>query len=526
MNTRTKLGAAVALALGGANVHALPLSSYDGTVVNVYVGGATATDNVLENVALAATGGWCLSGSIDIYRAENERVIFCTVDATVVTTITAGTKIAFHKESRGGSSNGVIPLIDVASGAAHSLQWLDLNQLKAEVVSSCGAGTAAGGGTLKAYTNHSSDLPTTGAIEGCLQLLTPADTAGSALRDINWGIADHEPALSYPAPTESGIGKLASRPGVDIIFGVPVSLKLYRALQAAQGKPTDDLPTSIPSLTPAQIRGLYVGFISDWSTITNNAGTPITTATPPASNSVYVCRRVASSGTQSSYESFWLGERCPGFAGASFVTPNDGSGIEDVNYVPVTNPPAGTVNAAPSSGNVRECFLAMDNQNRWAIGTLSTEVTSGNLSGSAFRMVAVNGFAPTLQNVANGSYEFFMTNSLNKVRDPVPPEAPLPGHLDSSDPRRILIEYIENNIGSPSLLALINAPFGPRPWGNGGALAIGGSAAANPAPATAAEMSSNPVNTNTRSPLGATNNCSPPVHFGGSSGPVSTVTLP
>jgi hypothetical protein len=237
---------------------------------------------------------------------------------------------------------------------------------------------------------------------------------------------------------------------------------------------------------------------------------------------------VATSGTQASYESYFLGQRCDGFAGATFVGPTDGSGIEDTVWDNIETPPDGFVNAGPSSGDVRSCMASLNTQDRWAIGVLSTEVTGSNLTQGAFRMVAVDGAAPTLQNVANSNYQFFMTNTLNRVRDPVFPEAALPGRLDPTDLRRVLVEYVESNIGSPTLLGLLNDSFEGRPWGNGGALAIPDFVVATPgaSPATAASMETNPVNTQTRSALGPVNNCSPPITFSGTPGPVLQGTLP
>jgi hypothetical protein len=521
MKHMNKIAAAVALGLAGG-AHALPLSDYDSTVVNVYFGGATATDNVLENVGLAITGGYCVPGTIDIYRtttANNQRVIFCRVDGTRVPGFPAapGARVAFHKESRGGSSNGVIPLIDVAFSRAHALQWLDLDQLRlAGGGNGCVTTAVAATAALNAYTNHAN----------CNNLLTPVDTAASAQYDINGGISDVEPALSFPAPTPAEIARLSSRAGLGIIFGVPATTNLYTALQVAQGKtPGSISPADIPSLTSAQVRGLYTGFIADWNQITTPSGAPLPSApgvTPPNSTEVNVCRRVASSGTQASFETYWLYQRCQGGV-ATFVEPNDGSSPLDTVWIPVATPPVGTVNAGPSSGNVRLCLATYGNalNNRWAVGVLSTEVSSGNLTEGNFRMIAVDGAAPTLQNTANGLYDFFTENTLNRVATGFPGALP-------NDLRRTLLVYVENNIGLPPLISQLNNNFQNRPWGDGGSLGIpnGATINPNPSPATNTEMDTNPVNTQTRSPLGPTNNCAPPVAFGDTPTPVGVQTLP
>jgi hypothetical protein len=524
MRTFSKVGAAVALALAGGAVQALPLSQYDSTVVNVYVGGATATDNTLENTALAITGGYCVAGTIDIYRTatnNNERVVFCTVNSTRVTGFPAGgSKVAFFKESRGGSSNGVTPLIAVASGQAHSLQWLDLDQLRnAAPGNGCTSASVAATATLNGYTNWTN----------CNNLLTPADTAGSAgaagRYDITAGISDVEPRLAFPAPSAANIAKLDVKPGLGVVFGVPVTKNLYRALQVAQGKTADDSPANIPTLTRSQIRGLYTGNVIDWASITSPTGTALPSVagvTPPAQTDVFVCRRVGESGTQASFETYWLHQRCEGGT-PLFLTPDDGSTINDTVWVPA-NPANGFVNAGPSSGNVRSCLQIMNNANVWAVGVLSTEVSATNLSdaGDGFRFAAVDGAAPTLQNTANGAYDFFTEDTLQIVK------AGNTGALPAGDLRLTLVNYIRNNIGLPALLAQVNSSFQNRPWGDGGNLSVPNGTTIVPAasPATVTGLRTSPVNTQSRSTLGTTNNCAPPIQQYGQPTPRITEVLP
>jgi ABC-type phosphate transport system substrate-binding protein len=508
MSILKKAGALAALSTAMGAAHALPLADYDAAVVNIFYGGATATDNVLENIWIANVGGLCVAGTIDSYRsvaADNERVIFCRVDSSTVPGFPAapGLKVAFHKESRGGSSNGVNPLIDVASSQGHALRWLDMTALRNSGGAGCGNVAVGATATLQAYTNH----------PNCQTFLTPVDTAASATFDVHGGISDTEPALSSPPPSAAEIALLSTKPGLGIQFGVPVTEVLYRALQVGQGitlKPEcdtvaeQDSQACVPSLTRSQIRGLYSGRIVNWTRLRDRLGNALPSApgvTPPANNTVHHCRRVASSGTQASVETYWLAQRCES-GSPTFVLPNDGSSVNDTVWVPA-NVANGTRNAGPSSGNVRTCLNTYNTANRWGIGVLSTEVTAAQMVG--FRMVAVDGAAPSLENVANGDYEFFTENTLNRIADGGT------GALAATDPRRIAIEYIENNLGQPAILAEVNAPFAGRPWGDGGVLAIAGAFVPNAPLATKANMASNPVNTLSRSTGGTTNNCNPPI---------------
>ncbi len=508
MKSFVKLAGATALALGSAVVLALPPSAWQpgrAPVLNVYYGGATATDNALENLFLVPGAGICAAGTIDIYRVtvtnRNNRVIFCNARAGIAG-IPANTPIAFHKESIGGSSNGTVPLARL-----ESLQFFNMG-----VAGTCtnqGVQTPAG---LNSYT----------------QWNCPDNTV-SFVPD--GGITDTEANLSSPPLSAAEISQLTQTRGLGIVFGVPVNLKLYRALQVAQGLPQDDAVSSVPSLTRSQIRGLYQGSITDWASLTNAAGVPLPAAVPaalqptnaaragnPADSSVFICRRVDSSGTQASYESYWLHQRCDASRGSTssptFATPDDGSTVNvgrpaNANW-DGSGPgaPGGFVNGSESSGDVRNCFNYHQSNGTWAIGTLSTEVTAAQMAAGNFRMVRVDGAAPNLASVANGDYDFFTENvtTIRRVA-PLPPASVTP-----------LLSFISNNIGLPAVLSIINTPFRDRPWGDGGVLAIpAGSIAPNAPPQVngasgAGTMRANPVNTQSRSIVNNTvNNCNPPI---------------
>jgi hypothetical protein len=503
MNTYTRcaIGLAVAAAFG-TTAQAFPRTDY-AAATKVYFGGATATDNSLEEAFIAAgAGGICDTtiGGIDIWRASNQRVVTCTVSNDQApghgfpTRAAGGLKVAFHKESAGGSSNGVNPLIAVSKGVAHSLRWLDVGGLSND----CTVTSAAATASLAAYTDHAS----------CTLVQTPTDVAGASAYDVHGGISDVEPGLSYPSPGADA-SRLLANPGLAVVFGVPVSKALYRALQVAQfgdGSACDgsDLATCVPSMSKDQIRSLYTQNIVDWSEFKNAAGNALTGlagVTAPTDTLVRVCRRVATSGTQASFESFFLNQRCASVA-ATFAEPDgDGSGITDTTYVPSSFAAGYLVNAAPSSGNVRSCLQAANTGNYWGIGVLSTEVTASNLSGAgdSFRFVGIDGAAPTLANVANGDYDFFTENTINRINSGT-------GVLADGDARREVIELIDERLSAPARLVALNATFAGRPWGNGGVLGLSSNTTSNTAPYSDAEMAASPVNTQSR--LG--NNCTPP----------------
>lgn len=472
-------------------------------VLNVYFSGATATDNTLENLFLIPTTGICAAGTIDIYRVtvtnRNNRVIFCRARSGI-TGIAANTPVAFHKESIGGSSNGTVPL-------ARQQNLAFFNMAVAATCTNQGTQNPTG---LNSYTQWNCPDNTTGLIP-------------------DGGITDTEANLSFPQLSRTEIATLRQTRGLGIVFGAPVSLNLYRALQLAQGLTQDDAAANVPSLSGTQLRGLYSGQITDWSSITNAAGTALPAVagvTAPtnaarggaADTNVFICRRVASSGTQASTEAYWLQQRCDTARGATspapFAVPDDGSTLTQ-GAPPNLNWEAGGgfVNASEGSGDVRNCFAAHQTNGTWALGVLSTEVTAANLTAGNFRMLRVNGALPNLSSVANGSYDFFTENVIARRQTaPLPNATALP-----------LLQFIENNIGQPSVLTLINTPFRARPWGDGGVLAIPTAALPPNAPpqtdgsGAAGQQRTRPVNAVSRSVVNNTvNNCNPPVMVGAS----------
>lgn len=515
----SSLALAVIAALGAGNANALTRAEY-ASALKVYFGGATATDNVLESTFTAADGdGICDSffgaASIGVWRSANQRVITCrvsndnpvTAGRGFATRAAGGTPVAFHKESAGGSSNGVNPLIAVAKGQAHTLRWLNVGGL----ANDCTVTNVAATANTLAYTDHSN----------CALVETTADSPGSAgaagTFDVNGGISDNEPALAFPAPGADA-ALLTSVPGIQILFGVPVTTALYRALQQVQfvGSPdclsdtnvsltvdSRDSAACVPSLERQQVTALYSQTIFDWNEFKAPNGTALTAAagvTAPADEFVRICRRVSTSGTQATFEAYWLNQRCSETGVTPFAVPDDASNILDTTYSPNQFAAGSAVNAAPSSGNVRACLTSANAGNFWGLGVLSTEVTASNYgAGNAttppgnngFRFVAINGAAPNLVNAANGTYDFFSENTVNRVKA---------GGVGAVTGQRLaIVELVSNRLGNVDALNTINATFAINaPWGQGGVLALPSTATANTAPYSVAELAVSPVATQTR----------------------------
>jgi hypothetical protein len=299
------------------------------------------------------------------------------------------------------------------------------------------------------------------------------------------------------------------------VWGVPVTKSLFYALQAAEGLPSpSDLPANAPSLSRQAIASLYAGNVFNW--------TSLGLTNPTGDNNVYICRRDIQSGTQASFEAYFMGARCS--SASTAIAKQDGQFIF----------------SNPSGGAVRTCLTALEQGGtitptngdftgdnfapvtiaapggKWGIGILSTEVSAANLTPDTFRMVAVDGVLPTLPNAVNGHYQFWSSAAGYTIKAGFP-NAPSGNAL-------AVWNTLETRLGDPAPTAGIDANYAGRPWGNGGDLAPAAQFVTGPAtvtiPATSASTTSSPINSFTKQSSGTVNNCDTPVSFSGVGGAI------
>jgi hypothetical protein len=395
-----KLSSAVGLAcmaMASQTALALPASSWTSSnSANIYISGASAQDNGILTFALQE----CTNGSVHRYAISNNFVYFCTPSAALNV---GSTQVAIHKFSVGGSGNGVAP---VNSGA--QLPFLDLSK----IASLCAAAasnitTAATFGTLtQTYVN------------------TVCGAASSALTTnavTKIGLSDVEPAFFEPAANRSN---LTSEALATLIFAVPVSRNIYKALQTQQGlnvgactntasstaAPTWEYSNQcMPSLTRAQLVSAYTQAGQTWAGIGVTSGL--------TDDAIYVARRVDTSGTQKTFEA--LIARTPNgtnglkscVAGTDlFVAPDTGTTTGDVATACSTGP-VSAVFSGSGGGDVRNCMIAHNAAGRGAIGILTSEDIAS--AATNWRFVKVNGAAPVHADVASGNYQFWTVPTLN-----------------------------------------------------------------------------------------------------------------
>lgn len=494
---------------------ALDVSTYnEATQVTLRIGGATAVRPGLINLFKIndLNNGICANNTLDIYQSTDglKYLALCTGrvgGANPLPAALQGTRIAVLKSDDGGSGNGVGPLVRPSLGAALPDFW----------------NIPAGGGFLAAcagvtQTPASSSFSTYVLHTGC-------SNANTQDRVPDAGVSDLEPAIFRSAfvpplnPTE-----LAAIPGVSIsavAFGIPVTLNVRDNMQRIQFDPSsvchpdnagyaaaDETEACMPSLTKGQVAGLYTQNYPDWNFLVGNGGE--TVAAPTGGNvlanagEAYVCRRVNTSGTQASYETQLLAQRCvagvPGFA-------TTGSDI----YAPVQH-----VFESSGSSGVVSCMTARNNAGQGAIGTLSLEFvpntsrTAGVDSG--FRFLKLNGAAPCLLNYIQSKYDFISESTMQWRTAAIAGQPALAG-LPLT-----LATAIRTRIGLPAIVNDLNGSFSHPFCASLGSGALLGNALSNAAGApvppfvvgggSASDVVARPILTKTRGVSGP-NSCGP-----------------
>jgi hypothetical protein len=390
--------------------------------------GATAVDKQLAKFFDVDV---CPAGTMDSFKdAANKYFAYtCTISSANVAGLSGTFDLVVRKNSAGGSFNGVGPVATAGlPGVVNEEQM---------VLSAANCTESAPGS--RSWTCTTTTLDTTASVD--------------------FGISDVEPALwaklSKPFPAANIVSAAMNLN----TFGAPVTKALRDALQVAQGLPAgSELPAEQPNLSRSQVASLLQGAIPSWAqfyvgTTPLNATAGIT---PPAFPKVQVCRRVADSGTQAQADVFFNNFPCSKTSGktasdnTSFSSTSTGSqAASNLNPGLATR---AAIHEHESSGGVADCLNALNDANMWAIGIQSTERSSAK-----YRFVKIDGFLPTLENVANNNYGDAYTAT---IQWRVAPALLLP----SADKLKVLTK-IRDDASKAAILAQINASFSQPNFG-------------------------------------------------------------
>lgn len=220
------------------------------------------------------------------------------------------------------------------------------------------------------------------------------------------GYSDVEAALFSAS---IGGGNVSSRgvetdAGVGQVFGVAVSIPLYRALQAAQGLSDVDSNTYDPLNAPNINSSQYASIASASGTTTWDVLLPGNT------NTVKIARRVDTSGTQSSSNAFFLKNPCA--SGINQSLPVADNTHNQTGYEVVLHSGSGNVKTALTTAS-----NAANAADQFSIGVLSAENNwrVDSASSAGYRYLKVDGVHPEAGDTdrarvtaANGDYKFHM----------------------------------------------------------------------------------------------------------------------
>jgi len=200
-------------------------------------------------------------------------------------------------------------------------------------------------------------------------------------------------------------------------------------------------------------------------------GTPLTTAIhtafshvptqlfasdSPTETKATICRRVATSGTFASQNIRMLQRSCVSGAQA----PLDSSGATGPIVMPLLSG-AGDVDACLNALNNTGAYLG-NGGSKWAIGHQAVDRdptcnAGGTCTQFAYRFIKLNGVAPTYVNVANGTYKYSVTSTIQWRSDIV-----------TGDTQKIATE-IATNAASPTALGAVRIQ---HPFGDSGLMAL------------------------------------------------------
>jgi len=359
---------------------------------------------------------------------------YCTLNSTTAPTALQGQTIVINKRSAGGSGYGVLSIVNSGKHTPFAINFMNVG------TSNC---------TMQDTTQS---IPTYGCLSneaysiGGGTTTTGATNVFQAIPDA--GVADTNPALFTgvnqvldfgKSVTAGDVASLTVTPAAALTFSVPVTLDLYIALQDAQGLLANSSCTAgaygytgavdscMPSLSRNQMTALITGNVQTWSQLSfDNGATALTSHTThtingaPGDQYVHFVQRTAGSGTAATQYARFLNAPCSGNGGLAPTADQvqNGNGGPAVHSVYETADMEAGLDDLQNGTTVVTDYLSGTSLNggvkAWAFGQISADknvVASNGTYSHGYRMIKIDGYAPTLQNTYNGTYPVWAESS-------------------------------------------------------------------------------------------------------------------
>jgi ABC-type phosphate transport system substrate-binding protein len=306
-----------------------------------------------------------------------------------------------------------------------------------------------------------------------------------------FGLSDLYPSAFVLQNAPASIGGIGSdaistlkiSPSTIVIFNTPVTKSLRNALQDAQfaaGKldaactslSNRELGVCTPSLTGDDLAKIFGGQVSNWGDI--QAGI--------ASNKpIKIIRREIGSGTQATLNLVAMSSQ---YAKPENAYPCVGGAQPEVHELD-------SVKIVTTSGAMVTALNAAETAGDFSIGFLDTTrngAGSNTAPSGEFRYIKINGVAPTLSNVANGTYKLIGQATVNRL-----------AAWGGTAQELAVVDAITRSLNDPAIVAKGNTSSSLKQnFGQSGFMVVGNTSctddtncAANPV--TAYRFASNPA---------------------------------
>ena len=506
MKNIKKLSVAISLLLGAPASYALTPWTDQAPDITIYTSGGAAQDKAYGQVVattLAATGTLDVFSDVDPNTGSvgSRWTAYYFTGNDKLGTGLAGKKILLEKRIYGAAGYGVVPLV-----ANISIEHLNIVGTKA---ADWTADTAAGSwkttltsaNASKYLAKHVSDGGFLGVDPNILlkrgteNYPTPVNELITGRPEANW-------PLDWNGIKTTGAGAFTIVPTGGLVYGVAVTLDLYKVLQAAQ-KRAGTLPSTaviggysdgdLPSLNRNVIGSLLAGKVGAWdqfkivdktdntvkslldNAILNDAGVTAPhkeTTSGSHFTPIAIGRRNSGAAVGAvAYSKFLNYPATPySIAPASAIADKP---IQEDASLPIVKSPAGTADTGnllkdwQNGTNTTHFNNVVDGSGfakRWGIAINSADrnnaVKADGTGGDPWRYIKIDGYAPTLENVAAGVYPVWAEGSI--LYSTAKPS----DKLWASKTK--LLKALADDLGSPTVASVVNTT---QAWGKTGIFA-------------------------------------------------------